>query len=201
MAGRSRLLIFCHVVFLPKMMSLELAKSGDVGAIATLVSESIDQPVTGKLQFGILVLTVDSTDTKICTPIIEKLNEIKPNRLTVQIVGKLWNKVFNFKDGKYTENTNTTVVSGLIVVGIFGILALWAGSAYVSRSPAPVVAPPPEARTFVGTGPTGYEVWQDKSCVYVKGLREDDLQRMNTDLNGVKKVVKEQSGYSCVLFE
>lgn len=171
----------------------------EIEAIASSISEVIHQPVEAKLQFGILVLSVQSKDSKICAAIIERLNEIKSDRLNVQIVGTGWNKVFKRQDGQYIENTNTAVISGAIVVGAIVLFVAYIGFSYTPQKPVPAAQPP--ARTFIGTGPTGYEIWQDKSCVYIKGLRKSDLQRMNTDLDGVKKILKEQSGLSCVLFE
>ena len=57
------------------------------------------------------------------------------------------------------------------------------------------------SRTFLGRSQTGYELWADKDCVYVKGITEGDLARLNTDVWGFKKEVKSQTGYKCVLFE
>ena len=57
------------------------------------------------------------------------------------------------------------------------------------------------SRIFLGKSQTDYELWADKECVYVKGLRESDLQRMNTNLGGFKEAIKLETGYKCVLFE
>lgn len=56
-------------------------------------------------------------------------------------------------------------------------------------------------RTFLGKSKTGYELWADKNCVYVKGITEGDLARLNTDVWGFKDSVKAETGYKCVLFE
>lgn len=56
-------------------------------------------------------------------------------------------------------------------------------------------------RRYLGTSPTGYELWADNDCVYVKGITEGDLARLGTDVWGFKKAVKAETGYSCVLYE
>jgi hypothetical protein len=57
------------------------------------------------------------------------------------------------------------------------------------------------SRTFLGRSETGYELWAGEKCVYVKGITEGDLARLNTDVWGFKDAVKLQTGYKCVLFE
>ena len=168
----------------------------DLQQIASTLSKFIGQPVSANLQYNVLVLKVESKDIGLSDRLINKLNE-SPSAKTVQISGIAWTKFFTLENGKYKENSGAVVLVG---IGIIGMIAFVVGVGIFYKPPAPVAAPP-TPRTFIGTGPTGYEIWQDKSCVYVKGLKEGDLRRMNTDLNGVKKVVKEQSGYSCVLFE
>jgi hypothetical protein len=56
-------------------------------------------------------------------------------------------------------------------------------------------------RRYLGTSQTGYELWADNDCVYVKGITEGDLARLGTDVWGFKKAVKAETGYSCVLYE
>ena len=56
-------------------------------------------------------------------------------------------------------------------------------------------------RIYLGTSPTGYELWADNKCVYVKGITEGDLARLGTDVWAFKKAVKAETGYSCVLYE
>ena len=56
-------------------------------------------------------------------------------------------------------------------------------------------------RKYLGTSQTGYELWADNDCVYVKGITEGDLARLGTDVWGFKKAVKAETGYSCVLYE
>jgi hypothetical protein len=57
------------------------------------------------------------------------------------------------------------------------------------------------SRTFLGRSQTGYELWADKSCVYVKGSTEADLARLHTNVQGFKDAIKAQTGNKCVLFE
>jgi hypothetical protein len=56
-------------------------------------------------------------------------------------------------------------------------------------------------RTFLGKSKTGYELWADKSCVYVKGITEADLTRLNSNVWDYKEAVKQETGYKCVMFE
>ena len=56
-------------------------------------------------------------------------------------------------------------------------------------------------RKYLGTSQTGYELWADNNCVYVKGITEGDLARLGTDVWGFKKAIKAETGYSCVLYE
>jgi hypothetical protein len=56
-------------------------------------------------------------------------------------------------------------------------------------------------RIYLGTSNTGYELWADKDCVYVKGITEGDLARLGTDVWGFKKAVKAETGYRCVFYE
>jgi hypothetical protein len=70
-----------------------------------------------------------------------------------------------------------------------------------SDTSTPITSPSTASRTFLGRSQTGYELWADKSCVYVKGITEADLARLNTDVWGFKNEIKVQTGYKCVLFE
>lgn len=56
-------------------------------------------------------------------------------------------------------------------------------------------------RIYLGTSNTGYELWADKDCIYVKGITEGDLARLGTDVWGFKKAVKAETGYRCVFYE
>ncbi len=44
----------------------------------------------------------------------------------------------------------------------------------------------------------GYELWADKDCMYVKNLRESDLQRLNTNVFYFKEAFKSQTGFKYV---
>lgn len=111
------------------------------------------------------------------------------------------------------SKTGLTIL-GVIVVPIFTImiLGLWfpktwesivlrMGWARVDNSSKVVPSSPPTNRTFLGRSKTGYELWSDGSCVYVKGLRESDISRLNTTLDGFEQAVKDETGYKCVLLE
>jgi hypothetical protein len=56
-------------------------------------------------------------------------------------------------------------------------------------------------RTFLGRSQTGYELWADKRCVYVKGITEADLAHLHANIWSFKDAIKAQTGYKCVLFE
>jgi hypothetical protein len=70
------------------------------------------------------------------------------------------------------------------------------GSQSTSTSPSST-----GSRTFLGRSQTGYELWADKSCVYVKGMTEADLARLHTNVWSFKNEIKAQTGYTCVLYE
>jgi hypothetical protein len=70
-----------------------------------------------------------------------------------------------------------------------------------SRPKAEDVASKPPERTFLGKSETGYEMWTDGSCVFVKGIKNSDFQRLNTTLDGFKQSVKQTTGKQCVIFE
>lgn len=83
----------------------------------------------------------------------------------------------------------------------------WLKYSFAKQEPetSPQIASPSSpattSRTFLGRSQTGYELWTDKMCVYVKGITEGDLARLNTDVWGFKNAVKAETGYKCVLFE
>ncbi|BAY15982.1 hypothetical protein NIES21_18040 [Anabaenopsis circularis NIES-21] len=176
----------------------------EILTIAQEVEEAIAQPVSTKLQFGILVLSLQSKDPSICTPIIEKLNQIKPDRMHIQIVGTGWNKMFKFTNGTYVASGNDTNAGLIVLVLIGGAISwvVWSAVTYKHPAPIPVAeANPNEGKLFLGRGPTGYELWADKSCVYVQNIKYSDFERLNTDFEGFKKAVKQTTGYKCVLVE
>lgn len=81
------------------------------------------------------------------------------------------------------------------------LLALTACGNNANQDNQASAQPQAAARTFLGKGETGYELWADGSCVIVKGATTADFQRLNTDLEGFKKSVKATTGKQCVLFE
>lgn len=79
-------------------------------------------------------------------------------------------------------------------------------SSSASTSPDSSAAPPAtyddKGRKVLGYGSTGYSLLKGTDgCIYVKGITEADLARMNTDTEGLKKVIKEETGAMCVLYE
>jgi len=66
---------------------------------------------------------------------------------------------------------------------------------------SPTTSETSTGRRYLGASQTGYELWADNDCVYVKGITEGDLARLGTDVWGFKKAVKAETGYSCVLYE
>ncbi|MEA5392143.1 hypothetical protein VB738_12830 [Cyanobium gracile UHCC 0139] len=118
--------------------------------------------------------------------------------------------------------------SFLVLLGLFGIAFIWGTSNRLQPStknssemdsssrPEQISDIPPSNSTgrtsnseaqeparkkFIGTGPTGYELWAEGNCIYVKGLTTSDLTRLQTDIDGFKSAVKSETGYKCVLFE
>lgn len=86
------------------------------------------------------------------------------------------------------------------------------GTTQASPTPDPVTkaqerpSTPGEAdtnsgRRYLGRSQSGYELWADDDCIYVKGITEGDLVRLGTDVWGFKKAVKAETGYGCVLYE
>lgn len=70
-----------------------------------------------------------------------------------------------------------------------------------AKDSSPTTGETNSGRRYLGTSPTGYELWADNDCVYVKGITEGDLARLGTDVWDFKKAVKAETGYSCVLYE
>lgn len=89
-----------------------------------------------------------------------------------------------------------------IITGVIALLLLVNSFNQTSSEQTATARPSStQSRTFIGTSPTGYQLWADASCVYVVGITEADLARLNTDVWGFKEAVKSQTGYRCVLFE
>lgn len=62
-------------------------------------------------------------------------------------------------------------------------------------------APPTPGAVLIGTGPTGYELWRDENCIHVRGLSVRDFGRLGVTVDQLKKVIEQQTGFSCVLYE
>ncbi|OUL36917.1 hypothetical protein BV372_04565 [Nostoc sp. T09] len=181
---------------------LELARSGDIQAIASLIEQAISTKVEPKIQYRVaLLLKIKSADPKVCVRIIQVLEEIQLPIKSIHIAGINWNRYFALHSDKYVDNTNLVQVVSAVLVGLIGGIIAISDVSY--RLPTPVVAKATttEQRTFKGRSEAGYELWADKSCIYVKGIKESDVTRLNTTLAGYKQVIKQQTGFQCVLFE
>lgn len=179
----------------------ELARTGDINAIATLVGQAINLAVEPKLQYGlVLVLKVKSADPKICSTIIQTLVEIQPKIQSIQVSGTNWNKFFVLKEGKYVENTSTVTATGLIAFLLIGCCVALVNLFYKPDVPV-TSAEPLSSRTFVGISSTGHQLYLDGTCVIIKGVTTSEIQALNTDINGFKKIIKQETGKQCALLE
>ncbi|OYD93185.1 hypothetical protein CDG76_21070 [Nostoc sp. 'Peltigera membranacea cyanobiont' 210A] len=196
--------------------TLELAHAGDINAIAALIEEKIGTKVNPRMQWGIILIletpfnNVDNFTKKIQVfEIIKLLEDIHCKIPSVKISGNKFQKTLTLSEGKYKDET--FVRRALLFSPIY-LIAIGLYIAYVpkvvptervspSQSAAPSQSAVTEQRTFLGRSENGYELWADKSCVYVKGIRESDFARLNTTMDGYKQAVKQQTGFSCVLFE
>jgi len=170
-------------------------------------------------------------DSQSCLNAIRKtLDNIKPEKVNVVRVSEtspknpkqqVWNKYLGIKQGKFVDNTKQTnqisfavcavVISGLLYAGVTqkptstnasSDTPATTSSSSTTSTPSPSAsASSTESRTFLGKSQTGYELWADKNCVYVEGITQADLTRLNTDVRGFKSEVKKQTGYTCVLFK
>ncbi|ODH02580.1 hypothetical protein A4S05_23505 [Nostoc sp. KVJ20] len=97
----------------------------------------------------------------------------------------------------------TVVILGSYFPKTWQSIVLQMGWARFDNSPSRTTSTtrPNTNRTFLGRSKTGYELWADGSCVYVKGLTESDLTRLNTTIDTFKQAVKEETGYKCVYLE
>lgn len=96
------------------------------------------------------------------------------------------------------------VVGGLVLFGLFAVFG-----ACRDRVALRAVEPEPIAKADAWThlefevNPYGYELAFDDpskavSCVYVRGLTDGHLRRLQTDLSEFKKALKRSTGYKCV---
>jgi hypothetical protein len=198
--------------------TLELARAGDINAIAALIEEKIGTKVNPRMQGRIritLILetpfnNVDNFTKKIQVfEIIKLLKDIDCKIPCVKISGNKFQKTLTLSNGEYKDET--FIVLAVLFSPIY-IIAIGLYIEYVPKvvptervSPSQSAAPSQnvvtEQRTFLGQSESGYELWADKSCVYVKGIRESDFARLNTTMDGYKQVIKQQTGFNCVVFE
>ncbi|OKH56266.1 hypothetical protein NIES2101_00330 [Calothrix sp. HK-06] len=66
-----------------------------------------------------------------------------------------------------------------------------------TKAPTATNSTTPQNRKFLGTAKTGYELWTDGNCVFVKGARMSDIGNFDS----FKDNIKSSTGYKCVLFE
>ncbi|MDZ8056191.1 MAG: hypothetical protein RMX68_002020 [Aulosira sp. ZfuVER01] len=180
----------------------ESARNGDIHAIASLIEQAIFIKVEPQIKYRVtLFLKIKSTDSKICIRIIKVLEAIQPKIKSIHISGKNWNRYFALHSDKYVDNTHLVQAVSAVLLGLIGGVIAMSDIFY--RHPTPLVAKATttEQRTFHGRSDAGYELWADKSCIYVKGIKESDFARLNTTFEGYKQVIKQQTGFQCVLFD
>lgn len=174
----------------------ESACNGDIHAIASLIEQAIFIKVEPKIEYRVtLLLKIKSLDPKICIRIIKVLEQIKPPIKSIHIAGLNWNKYFALHSDKYVDNTNLVQIVSAVVVGLIGGVIAMSDVFYRPPTPGVAKASTSEQRTFKGRSEAGYELWADKSCIYVKGIKESDIAQ------DYKQVIKQQTGFQCVLFE
>jgi|GEM_PF-3446424 hypothetical protein len=201
-------------------------EQGDGNAIAP-IAYAIEQALVDKgarveveIQFGVFWISISSPSKlepqATSEAVLKALLEIEsPKAVVVKITFTtsknkhypMWSKHFVLRGAEYVENTvavnKLTFILGIVIALVF----VWIWSAFSYRPPVTSVASnnintPPEApRTFLGKSESGYELWTDGRCVFVKDVRTSDLARLNTDIEGFKKAVKDTTGKQCVLFE
>jgi hypothetical protein len=200
----------------------EAAKRGGLSAISSLVQKAFttcEVYVDAEMQFGVtlwLKLKSDENlDSQVCLNVIATtLDSLKLEKITSVRISEtssqnskqqVWNKYLALKQGKFVDNTKTVNQTAYAVCGVFALGLLFVTFTY--KSPSTISSTTStsfsstESRSFLGRSQTGYELWSDRSCVYVKGITEADLARLNTDVWGFKEAVKAETGYKCVLFE
>jgi hypothetical protein len=94
--------------------------------------------------------------------------------------------------------TGVSLLGYLIYMGLNRTPSATQTQTTSTQTNAPVIT---SDRTFLGRSKTGYELWADKTCVYVKGITEADLARLNSNVWDYKEAVKHETGFKCVMFE
>ena len=213
---------------MPSTNNLQESAKSDLSAIATLIEQAFApsevQIITTK-QFGVVpwfkLKSNESLNTQDSLNVVLKvLNSVKPENINAARVSQVshkdpkqqaWDEHLELKEGSFVHNKNATTQGLFILAGIIASLFLFTNcasqlisidspsTAYTTKStPAKSVEEP---RIFLGKSQTGYELWLDKDCVYVKDVRMSDFKRLNTDLRGFKKAVEMETGYNCVIFK
>ncbi|MBD2207746.1 hypothetical protein H6G33_35915 [Calothrix sp. FACHB-1219] len=181
---------------------LESARNGDIQAIACLIEQAIFIKVEAKIEYRVtLLLNIKSPDPKICARIISVLETIKTPIKSIHIAGINWHKYFALHSDKYVDNTNLVRIVNAVVFGLIGGTIAMSDIFYPHPTPVIAKASTTLQRTFQGHSEAGYELWADKSCIYVKGIKESDFARLKTTSEGYKQVIKQQTGFQCVKFE
>jgi len=197
----------------------EIAKQGNIDAISSLIAQEVansNVTVEAQIQYGvILCLKIYSPapitfNTEICIQnIIDLLNKVQPNKILyihVSLISLADNKKlikerrFTLKEGSYIDNTTINTITFLILATIIAGLG-WVMFPKHETPISQTATSSSSTKTFLSRSETGYELWADKDCIYVKNLRESDLQRLNTNVFSFKEEVKSQTGFKCVLFE
>lgn len=203
----------------------EIARKGDLRAIASLIQQGLaayEVHVDAEIQYSVMLwlkLKSDRTlDSQTCLNVVSRiLNKIQPDKIRAARISQIhpknpkqqcWNKYLAFKDGQFVDNTRVVnQITGAFCAAVIVVLLLVSFMYKPTSTTSPSVVSSSStsgstaSRTFLGKSQTGYELWADKNCVYVKGITEGDLARLNTDVWGFKEAVKAETGYKCVLFE
>ncbi len=169
-----------------------------------------DKSLDSQNCLNVILKTLDSIQLKRIVSV--RISETSPEDPKKQV----WNNYWAFKQEKFVDNTVATEQMTKVViqmaaafVGLVTLMLVFApfiptSTTSVTSKPtstASTSSPSTGSRIFLGKSQTGYELWADKSCVYVKGITEADLARLNTNVWNFKDEVKVQTGYRCVLFE
>ncbi|QIR35613.1 hypothetical protein HCG51_01810 [Tolypothrix sp. PCC 7910] len=104
--------------------NLELARNGNIKAMAILIEDKTGIKVAPKMLFGItLKLTTKSLAKQKCLQVIEVLESIDCQIKNIQISGTILHRYFSLKAGKYVENTASTYAVTFALTGGLLILA------------------------------------------------------------------------------
>lgn len=206
----------------------EDAKKGDLSAISCLVHQAfaayeIDIRVEAKMQWGVTLWLKLRSDRPLnsqkCLNIISRaLDSIKPEKIISVKISEtspknpkqqVWNKYLALKRGRFVDDTKAADRTQTIAYSIHAVASVGLLFVVITHKPTETTSSPTASTSsfstaspiFLGRSETGYELWADKSCVYVKGITEVDLARLNTNGRGFRDVVKAQTGYKCVLLE